>query len=247
MTNAYDGILLERAADSLGRMLDYSVYSLHYEIAAMMDLFTASGYAAPFERGDIRTISGMSGIELAYEVLEKSGIAFQRAQPRYTKGFSPEYWYGQALARIQWETCLPFHHILRRFSPAAFISAYGRSRLDFLDRLPDDLDAEKRSAEIRSFGRDFCEKAVSDLISSTEGGAQGSDTGRSGEPEETALKRMRKKNGLSQSGLAVAAGIPVRTIQQYEQGQKDIRKARSEYIIALSRALNCDPSILLLP
>ena len=66
MTHAYDKILLDRAADSLGRMLDYSVYSLHYDIPVMMDLFIASGVAALFERGDIRTIAGMSGIELSY-------------------------------------------------------------------------------------------------------------------------------------------------------------------------------------
>ena len=48
MTHAYDRICLDRAADTLGRMLDYSVYSLHYDIASMMDLFIASGLAALF-------------------------------------------------------------------------------------------------------------------------------------------------------------------------------------------------------
>ena len=63
--------------------------------------------------------------------------------------------------------------------------------------------------------------------------------------EETPLKKMRIKNGLSQSGLAKASGVPLRTIQQYEQRQKDLAKARAEYLIALSRALNCDPSRLI--
>ena len=76
MTHAYDKILVDRAADSLGRMLDYSAYSLHYDISAMTDLFIASGVAGLFENGDIRIITGMSGIELSYEVLEKSGIIF---------------------------------------------------------------------------------------------------------------------------------------------------------------------------
>ena len=51
--------------------------------------------------------------------------------------------------------------------------------------------------------------------------------------------------GLSQSQLAKLTGIPVRTIQQYEQGQKDINKARAEYVITLARALYCDPQQLL--
>ena len=36
MIHAYDKVLLDRAADTLGRMLDYSVYSLHYDVAAIM-------------------------------------------------------------------------------------------------------------------------------------------------------------------------------------------------------------------
>ena len=56
---------------------------------------------------------------------------------------------------------------------------------------------------------------------------------------------MRIKNRLSQSQLAKACGIPVRTIQQYEQRQKDLSKARAEYLISLARALNCDPSYLI--
>lgn len=240
MTHAYDRICLDRAADTLGRMLDYSAYSLHYDPSSMMDLFIASGIAASFERGDIRTIAGMSGIELAYEVLERSGISFERTQPRYTKGLSPEYWCGHALTYIQWETCLPFHEIMRSFSPASFISGYGKKRYSFLDSLPLDMDAEERSLKSKAFGMDFAAGAASDFISKTAG------LSSSGKSRETALKRMRIKNGLSQSGLAKASGVPVRTIQQYEQGQKDLSKARSEYLIALSRVLNCDPSLLLL-
>ncbi len=238
MTHAYDKICLDRAADTLGRMLDYSVYTLHFDTGTMIDLFIASGIASLFGRGDIRMTAGMSGIELSYEVLEKSGIAFERAQPRYTKSLSPEYWCGQTLARIQWETGLSFDQIMKEFSPSAFISGYGKSRLSFLDSLPLDIVEEERSAKLRSFGMRFSSEAISEFIS-----AGGTD--RSGKAEETPLKKMRIKNGLSQSGLAKASGVPLRTIQQYEQRQKDLAKARSEYLIALSRALGCDPSRLI--
>ncbi len=242
MTHAYDNILLDRASDTLGRMLDYSAYSLHYDAGAMMDLFIASGTAALFECGDIRTITGMSGVELAYEVMERSGISFQRAQPRHTKGLSPEYWCGHALARMQWTTGLTFHQVLRSFSPAAFISSYGNSRFAFLDALPLDISAEERSEKMRTFGSQFSDDAVSAFVSASAGSwaDEGDRTGA-----VSALKMMRMKNGLSQSGLARASGKPVRTIQQYEQGQKDLSKARAEYLIALSRALGCDPALLL--
>lgn len=239
MICAYDKIFLERAADTLGRMLDYSAHSLRYDSSAMIDLFIASGFADLFARGDVRTIAGMSGIELAYEVLERSGIAFERTQPRYTKGLSPEYWCGHAMAHIQWESCLPFEEIMHTFMPQNFISQYNNDRFSFLDSLPLDIKEEERSARIREFGRRFAAEAVSRFIA---GEACSDRLNRSG---DTALKKIRIKNGLSQSSLAKASGVPLRTIQQYEQRQKDLSKARAEYLIALSRVLGCDPSRLI--
>ena len=62
---------------------------------------------------------------------------------------------------------------------------------------------------------------------------------------ESKLKLLRLRSGYSQSGLAAASGIPVRTIQQYEQRQKDIKKAGFESIIKLAAALSCEPSDLI--
>ena len=238
MIHAYDKVLLDRAADTLGRMLDYSVYSLHYDAAAMIDLFIASGVAALFERGDIRITAGMSGVELSYEILEKSGIVFERTQPRYTKGLSPEYWCGYTLAHLQWETCLPFDQITGSFSAQVFISEYVKKRLSFLEDLPFEISEKERSEKISDFGRQFSDESVSHFISS----AGGNDSRAN---NETPLKKMRIKNGLSQSGLAKSSRVPLRTIQQYEQRQKDHAKPRAEYLIALSRALDCDPSRLI--
>lgn len=55
----------------------------------------------------------------------------------------------------------------------------------------------------------------------------------------SALKRLRTYANLSQGGLSKASGVPVRTIQQYEQGRKDIKKASFETIVSLSKALHC--------
>lgn len=57
---------------------------------------------------------------------------------------------------------------------------------------------------------------------------------------DTRLKTVRVMAGLSQSELAEMSGVSVRTIQQYEQRQKSINKARSETLLRLSRALCCD-------
>ena len=60
----------------------------------------------------------------------------------------------------------------------------------------------------------------------------------------TNLKIQRQKAGLSQKELAELAGIPIRTIQQYEQRQKNINKAQVQYLIALSKVLCCEISDL---
>ena len=59
------------------------------------------------------------------------------------------------------------------------------------------------------------------------------------ERPETNLKLMRQRVGLSQSELAELSGVPLRTIQQYEQRQKNINKAQVEYLIMLAGALCC--------
>lgn len=57
---------------------------------------------------------------------------------------------------------------------------------------------------------------------------------------QTNLQKVRKAAGLSQSQLAQRAGVSLRTLQHYEIGSKDIRKAAVETVLALAEALNCD-------
>lgn len=63
--------------------------------------------------------------------------------------------------------------------------------------------------------------------------------------QESSLKRLRTYAGLSQNELADITGISVRTIQAYEQRQKNINSASVDYVIKLSKALNCDIEMLL--
>ena len=62
---------------------------------------------------------------------------------------------------------------------------------------------------------------------------------------ESRLKAYRVRLGLSQSELAKKSDIPVRTIQQYEQRQKNINKAQAEYLIRLAKCLYCEPKDLM--
>ena len=59
------------------------------------------------------------------------------------------------------------------------------------------------------------------------------------------IKKQRIEMGLSQRQLADQTGIPIRTIQQYEQRQKNINVAGAETVMKISRFLHCQPEDLL--
>lgn len=112
MMNAYDKNYLEKAQTALGRMLDFAVYDLKLELKDFFDRFIISGIANDFENGDSKTIAGKSGVELAYEVMEKTGENMRDIKPRYTANRSEEYWTGWALAYYQWKTAISFSKII---------------------------------------------------------------------------------------------------------------------------------------
>ena len=57
---------------------------------------------------------------------------------------------------------------------------------------------------------------------------------------DTNLKRIRSYYGCSQSELAKLSGVSLRSIQMYEQRNKDINKASSETLYRLSKVLGCN-------
>ena len=61
----------------------------------------------------------------------------------------------------------------------------------------------------------------------------------------TYLKMMRQVSGLSQSELSRRTGIPLKTLQHYEQGTKSLAKANASYVLDLARVLGCDPRRLI--
>lgn len=63
--------------------------------------------------------------------------------------------------------------------------------------------------------------------------------------EPTKLSIIRKSKGLSQSQLANKADVNLRTLQDYEQGKKDINAAAAITVYRLSVALGCEVKDLL--
>ena len=220
----------------MAHMLDFAVHDLRQDATAFFELFIATGIADRFGSGDIRLITGTSGVELAYRVLGSSGISQERVSYRYTSGRSREYWAGYALGRYQMEKSVPFTDILSAVSLQEMITlcdGYRESEIrsimdsmSWMDSLtiPDHMNEE----HYREFSSHIDNRLTSVRSSS-----------------DTRLKLLRIRSGFSQSGLAAASGVPVRTIQQYEQRQKDINKAAFGSIIKLAAAIGCEPSALI--
>ena len=55
----------------------------------------------------------------------------------------------------------------------------------------------------------------------------------------TRLKDIRKSKKITQSKLSEISGVNLRTLQDYEQGKKDINKVAGITLYKLSEALEC--------
>ncbi len=62
---------------------------------------------------------------------------------------------------------------------------------------------------------------------------------------ETNLKRFRSYTGMTQTELARQSGVSLRSIQMYEQRNKDINKASVETVYRLAKVFGCDVEDLL--
>ena len=116
MIRAYDKVYLEDAMRNLGEAFDYVSSHLKITLDEFLDLFIASGIAEQFGRGVPKFVSGLSGIELAMEVLTKAGkdLTFPESDVKYS--FSSEYWCGWILAYYQWHSGRTFKNISKYLS-----------------------------------------------------------------------------------------------------------------------------------
>ena len=205
MIYAYDKVYLDKARISLGRMLDFAVHDLGYDLEEFFNLFIKTGLADRFGTGDFSLIVGMSGVELAYKVLEESNITVDRGEVKYSVDRSEEYWTGWALAYYQWYTALTFKDII------GFIAI---NDIKDLYHPYHEMDIRQFVDKLNEFYKE--------------------------QKQDTNLKLLRSQLGMSQRELAELSGVPLRTIQQYEQRQKNINNAKVTYILMLAKALSCD-------
>lgn len=138
--NAYSSLYLERAREALGNMLHYAVYDLDIKSTAFYKMFICSGIANAFGSGDPRYIVGMSGIELAQEVVNSATGRYPDKEPDYTMNRTPEYWAGWAIAYYEWCTCIPFDRIDEAVPITEIIEMYDPLHEADITRFVDAID-----------------------------------------------------------------------------------------------------------
>ena len=114
--HAYDEIYVARAQTNLGQMFRFAEEDLGKEVDDFFELFLLSGVADLFGKGDYRLISGMSGVEIAYEVMWRIDGEFLRVEPSWHFEKSQTYWAGWVLGWYQWYSGQSFRRI-REYMP----------------------------------------------------------------------------------------------------------------------------------
>ena len=111
MMRAYEEIYLDDAMNNLGDMFDYAVNDCGYDAGEFLTHFIVSGVAEAFEKGNPKYVTGLSGPELASEVIYRTSKMRLEYQPSENTDKSAEYWAGWILAYYQWLRLLRFDNM----------------------------------------------------------------------------------------------------------------------------------------
>ena len=124
MIHAYDKQYLDDAMRNLGEAFDYAVNNCRIEPDDFLNMFIAGGFADQFGTGVPKFVSGLSGTELVWEVIERSGRERELPEPETVYDYSPEYWCGWILAYYQWYTGRSFRNISKHISMREILKLY---------------------------------------------------------------------------------------------------------------------------
>ena len=108
MTCAYSEMYLEDAMRTLGEAADFALCDQGLNPAELTAILSNSLEMKQFERGMPRVICGMSGDELAREIIAHAGLKAAECRESYPFDRSTQYWAGWVLAYTQWTSSLCF-------------------------------------------------------------------------------------------------------------------------------------------
>ena len=124
MIHAYSELYLSDARQNLAECFAYGIQDCGFDPDLFARLFVQSGYAERFERGNPAVLAGMSGIELAKEVLRYAWPRWKFTDCIGREGPANAYWAGWVMAEYQWESCKRFKDIWARVPLSEIISMY---------------------------------------------------------------------------------------------------------------------------
>ena len=113
MMHAYNEEYLSDAMENLGEAFDYAFHAQNVSLSQFASFFVNSASSKSFENGNPKYVSGMSGTELALNVLIQNGLALKKNEPIVDYDKSSEYWSGWILAFYQWYSRKSFGTILK--------------------------------------------------------------------------------------------------------------------------------------
>lgn len=223
---AYHECYVASAQACLGDMAEYALDVCRLDADWFFTLFARSRWAQLFGRGNPTVVAGMSGVELAQRVLDEA-YGLEGAACAGNMGYEAMQF--DAL-RGAWVPCEVAE--CAELGPS-FWTGWALAGLQWELALPFDAILERmpfsRTLEMYPLYHEMDLEQYVDaartLLDATAG--------------ETRLRRIREANGLSQSQLARAAGVNVRSIQMYEQRQNDIDRAQANTLSRLAHALGC--------
>jgi DNA-binding transcriptional regulator YiaG len=217
MTHAYAHIYLADAEACLAGAFDYATCDCRLPGGLFADLFSHSQIAREFERGNPCVVSGMSGIELASEVLESHGLLDEPCEPVAGRAPSPAFWCGELLARYQWERACRFADVLGPVPYARIEDLYhpfheadtsrAVEQLDLL--LSDSLPHQTKLARLRALRH----------LSQAELAARSKVGLKSIQAYEQRVNSINRASGETLRHLANALRCPIESLLEFEPPQ----------------------------
>ncbi len=125
MNGAYSELYLEDAMRNMGEMTEYAKEQCELCLDTLFHMFTISGYAERWEKGDPAVICGMSGTELCLRIMQKCGMEDAAAKPALIRYETNEdYWAGYFIAYYQWEKRKAFRYIFSSIHESDLFRVY---------------------------------------------------------------------------------------------------------------------------
>ena len=222
MIHAYDEQYLNDAMCNLGEAFDFAANVCQVEPDDFLSMMISTGIAFQFERGVPKYVSGMSGTELALEVLRKSGIPAENAMARTEYSCSPEYWTGWITACFQWHTGRSFQNILESLSMREVLRLY-----PILHEVSEDraIDALNRAILGKSLPTRLQSRRKDCGITQRELSKKSGVNLRTIQQYEHRSKDINKAAGATLRALAIALSCQIEDLLEYTPDDQEERKS----------------------